>query len=91
MAGGNGNYSGRVDVCFNNVWGTVCDGGWGIDEAMVVCKQLGFDPEGTCVCMYVYSMTDVYVNSVYVCIVHEKSASWAGCNLQLRNEDYYTS
>lgn len=59
LADGNGNYSGRVEVCFNNIWGTVCDNGWGVDEAEVVCKQLGFDPEGNLftVCMYVYCMT----------------------------------
>ena len=53
LAGGNGNYSGRVEVCFNNVWGTVCDNRWGTNEAEVVCEQLGFDPEGNhsqCMC-----------------------------------------
>ena len=34
--------SGRVEVCNNNVWGTVCDDAFGAPDAQVACYQLGY-------------------------------------------------
>ena len=39
---GNNQYEGRVEVCINNQWGTICDNSWSSTDATTVCKQLGY-------------------------------------------------
>ena len=47
LVGGLSPYEGRVEVCNNGQWGTICNRGyWNYQDAMVVCRQLGFTTAG---------------------------------------------
>ena len=37
----------QVQICHNEVWGYICgDSDWTNDDASVVCRELGFSPQG---------------------------------------------
>ena len=46
LIGGSSETEGRVEICYENQWGTVCDNGWSAEDARVVCRQLGYQTLG---------------------------------------------
>jgi len=46
LAGGSTISEGRIEVCQDQSWGTICGLGMTPREASVVCRQLGFSARG---------------------------------------------
>lgn len=45
LSRGNNAFEGRLLVYFNGLWGTICDDGWDVRAATVVCRELNLgDP-----------------------------------------------
>lgn len=35
--------SGNVEIMHNQTWGAICDDEWDLNEAQVICSQLGYN------------------------------------------------
>ncbi len=46
LVGGTTDMDGRVEICFNETWGTICDNLWTTNDGNVACQQLGFSQFG---------------------------------------------
>ena len=59
LVGGSSDAEGRVEVCMEQRWGSVCDNHWNNAAAVVACKQLGFhDTRGSTYSQYTMSYSD---------------------------------
>ena len=46
LVGSGRSNEGRLEVCMDKVWGTVCDISFNEEDAAAVCIQLGYTGEG---------------------------------------------
>ena len=56
--------SGRLEVCSNNIWGSVCGNGFSVTDAYVICRQLGLGESGTVVIL-LSSLLQLYLHRAY--------------------------
>ena len=70
---------GHVELCLDGVWYSVCSNEWDINDAKVVCQQLGYDGR-----KYYYngslapaiSFTTLSQHHIYYCTVHPHPSIW---------------
>ena len=86
LVNGGVNY-GRVEVYYNSRWGTVCDDGWDINDAHVVCRQLGFPSASSALCCAGYGqgsgtiwMDDVQCSGTEASLFHCARNDWGTHN-----------
>ena len=66
IVNGDTDLNGRVEVFYNNTWGTICDDYWDLRDARVVCRQLGFVDAVSAVSFARYGQGEgIYI---YICI-----------------------
>ncbi len=52
LVGGPSPSEGRVEMCWDGTWGSICRSSWYSEETAIACEQLGFQSESKFMYMF---------------------------------------
>jgi len=61
--------TGRVEVCINSTWGTICDQFWDHKDARLACKAAGYSEYGIAI---TFLRSNTYVPHLCMCFIKNK-------------------
>ena len=94
LVGGKSPNEGRVEICLNSQWGTVCHDLWGTADAQVACRQLGYLSTGImkvdCNCKneLCLSPQELWLSIMPTLAREQVPFSWIICSVQAMNRPY---
>ena len=77
MVNGSEPTEGRVEVCRNNSYGTICDDHWDVLDARVACRQLGYSGQGIAQCACTLDCHIIFGGWMFQCYVDAQPLSRA--------------
>ena len=66
LVNGTNELEGRLEICINNAWGSVCSQGFTEDDAKVVCQQIKFPFNGMLILLTVFQTTCIQRDFIYL-------------------------
>ncbi|XP_013395029.1 scavenger receptor cysteine-rich domain superfamily protein-like, partial [Lingula anatina] len=91
---GDTQYQGRVEIYHNGEWRRVCEEGWGLNDAKVACKQLGYEDAHTAYINYnprgtgSYWLSDINCAGAEEGLYNCSSRGWGTINSYCGTGDY---
>ena len=56
--------SGRIEICIETTWTSLCDQSLDFKDAQVVCKELGYSPYGITNKFYAHCNVNIFIGAV---------------------------
>ena len=83
---------GRLEICYQGIWGAVYDPDWSALDAAVTCQQLNFEPKGSlqykiCSSRFLlpplqilhFNLIQVHIINTYLMCTYRCFALYIGC------------